>query len=461
MTNGEDKRGQSEEDRLLEKAKRYVEKQEREKGDGGRDDKKREHRDRDDDDRHKKSSRRDHGSSSRRDRDKDKDRDRKGRKDRDRDDSRRHRKKRDRSRSRSRSRDRSAGSASASDRKAHRDRSRHDDDDRRHGKKSKKKDGHKKKDRKHGDKKKHSKGDKDEGHRAKPPSPSKLYPLGPTASKPPADPIDAEADYFAYHQHFRLFLYRTKGIHFEDLTSTETHQLFGKFADKYNDGDLEEGYYEAKLPEDALDQCKRTQHKWSFKTNATEQQSLDMVRAGVKKQTEWSIPSDGNVNKGGPGPGPTSAAAASAAGPPQRGRGRKTPEEIQRERAANRRLREHVKTTHEELAGGKADYGRERQLEKKREKANQLHGSHRDREADAMGGPTLGDDDLYGGGRDTSFQQALAREKSRKAKREQKRTERIDEMQKKEDEKAKAMLDMLGLSNIKPGQKIQIAPRKD
>ena len=242
------------------------------------------------------------------------------------------------------------------------------------------------------------------------------------------------------------------------MSSTETHQLFGKFAGKYNGGDLEEGYYEAKLPEQALEECKRTQHKWSFKTNATEQQSLDMVRAGVKKQTEWSIPSDGNVNKGGPGP-TSSAAAASAAGPPPRGR--KTPGEIQRERAANRRLREHVKTTHEELAGGKADYGRERQLEKKREKANQLHGSHREREAEAMGGPTLDDDALYGGGRDASFQQALAREKSRKAKREQKRTERIDELQKKEDEKAKAMLNMLGLSNIKPGQKIQIAPRKD
>ena len=50
--------GQSEEDRLLEKAKRYVEKQEREKGRGDRDEKKkRSHREREDDDRrHKKSS---------------------------------------------------------------------------------------------------------------------------------------------------------------------------------------------------------------------------------------------------------------------------------------------------------------------------------------------------------------------------------------------------------------------
>lgn len=448
--------GQSEEDRLLEKAKRYVEKQEREKGRGDRDEKKkRSHREREDDDRrHKKSSgSRDHHhhkSSSRRDRDRDRDGDK--HKDRDRDDSRRHRKKRDRSRSRSRSRDRSA------------DRKRHDDDDRRRSKKSKKKDDHKKKDRKHSDKKKHSKDRKDDGNRAKPPSPSKLYPLGPMASKPPADPIDAEADYFAYHQHFRLFLYRTKGIHFEDLSSTETHKLFGKFADKFNDGELEEGYYQAKLPEEALDQCKRTQHKWAFKTNATEQQSLEMVRSGVKKQTEWSVPAGGNAKQSGPGP-------AAAAVPPRssddRGgdeygrRGRKTPEEIQRERTANRRLREHVKTTHEELTGGKPDYGRERQMEKKREKADKMHGGHRDKEAEAMGGPDLDDEALYGGGRDASFQQALARENSRKARREQQRSDRIGELQKKEDDKAKAMLDMLGLSNIKPGQKIQIAPRKD
>ena len=455
MTDGnknDARRGQSEEDRLLEKAKRYVEKQEREKSGGDRDDKKRSHRDRDDSDdarRHKKSSRdhHHHKSSSRRDRDKEKDGDRKGRKDRDRDHSRKKRE-RSHSRSRSRSRDRSA------------DRNRRGDDDRRQSKKSKKKD------RKHSDKKKHakhSKDHKDDRHRAKPPSPSQLYPLGPIASKPPADPIDAEADYFAFHQHFRLFLYRTKGIYFEDLSSTETHKMFGKFADKYNNGELEEGYYEAKLPEEATEQCKRTQHKWSFKTNATEQQSLEMVRAGVKKQTEWSVPAGGNANQSGPGP---TSAAVSAAVPPRGGdeygrRGRKTPEEIQKERAANRRLREHAKTTHEELTGGKADYGRDRQLEKKREKAAKMHGSHRDKEAETMGGPDLDDDTLYGGGRDTSFQQALAREKSRKARREQQRTERIGELQKKEDDKAKAMLDMLGLSNIKPGQKIQIAPRKD
>ena len=37
-----------------------------------------------------------------------------------------------------------------------------------------------------------------------------------------------------------------------------------------------------------LDQCLRTKHKWRFQINRLEEQSLEMVRLGVKKQTEYN-----------------------------------------------------------------------------------------------------------------------------------------------------------------------------
>ena len=449
-----DRKDMSQNDRLLEKAKRFVEKQEGKASDdrGGGSKSRRKHSLTEDDrdrDRHRHRSRRDRDYSHRRRRD--------------RADSRR------RKRSRSRSCVRSERSDDISERsrsKKHRRHRRDDHSDAKDTSRDKKKKKHdNKKERKRDKKKSSRKRDKDD---CKPKV--ELYPLGPVASAPPDTQIDPEADYFAYHEHFRLYLYRSSGTYFEDLSSSETHKEFARFAKNFNEGKLEAGYYNHsnKLPPLAMEQCKRTQHKWAFKTSATEQQSLEMVRAGVRKQTEWSVENSSKPSAAAPSVGVRMPAPSTV--PPRNndgdgdGRHRKTPEEIADERAANRRLREHVKTTHEELTGGRADYGRERQLEKRRERADQLHGSAKDREAEAMGGPDLDDEALYGGGRvggGEGFQGALAREKSRKAKREAKTAERIGELQQKEDEKAKAMLDMLGLSGIKPGQKIKIAPRKD
>jgi hypothetical protein len=72
----------------------------------------------------------------------------------------------------------------------------------------------------------------------------------------------------------------------------------------------------------------------------------------------------------------------------------------------------------------------------------------------------LSDAALYGDEERSSFQSALARERQNKERREEKRKNRIEELQSKEDERQKNMLKLLGLENLK-GQKIQIAPRKD
>jgi len=307
---------------------------------------------------------------------------------------------------------------------------------------------------------------------------SKLHPLGSVAVSPPTSLIDLEADYFAYHSHLRLYMYRSGGIHFEDLTSEESREAFRKFASMYNAGRLEEAYYNSRgVPPEALEEIGgRTRHRWAFRTNKTEEESLRLVRAGVKKQTEWSKESAAAAAAAGAGGGAGAAVAAAVVAPRptptypgggegnRHGRGRqpKSREEIAAERTANRRLKEHVRTAHEEMLGGRKE-GRERQIEKRRERADAIHGSARDREVEAMGGPVLDDNVIYGagGGHEASFDQAVSRERRRKAAREQKKTERAATLLKKEEDKQTAMLEMLGLSGLKAGQKITIAPRTD
>jgi hypothetical protein len=117
----------------------------------------------------------------------------------------------------------------------------------------------------------------------------KLTPLlGEITQKIPTKLINTD-DYFTYHNHLRLFLYHSTASYFEDLTSSETHKLFETFCDKYNTGALEEVYYDTKLelPEEAMEACKRTKHQWKFNTNVTERKSLDLIKSGVKRQTDY------------------------------------------------------------------------------------------------------------------------------------------------------------------------------
>lgn len=123
---------------------------------------------------------------------------------------------------------------------------------------------------------------------------SDLVPIGPKVTEPPTQKLDPDQDYFSYHNHLRLFLYRRDGTYFEDLTSSETHHAFEEFCSLYNSGKLESAYYpNFELPQEALDQCKRTRHAWNFKTTQNEMNSLNLIKSGVKQQTEY----DASISK--------------------------------------------------------------------------------------------------------------------------------------------------------------------
>lgn len=300
------------------------------------------------------------------------------------------------------------------------------------------------------------------------PDKSTLTPLGSPPGIPPAQPLDAEKDYFAFHQQLWVWLYREEGVAFNDLTSEESREAFARFVEQYNDGQLAAAYYDDKgLPSEAIDECKTTRHKWSFQTSETERRGLQMLQDGVRKLTEYSAEDEKQQGKS------SRSASTVAAGPsvPERNQHQDAEEAVNRRRRqwtdeeravhrrANKRLVEDVRITEEEFTGGKADYGRERQLEKKREVATKIHGAARDREDP---GVTISDDALYGdGGHGASFQSALAREKKRKAQRMETKQARIQELQQKEQNKQQEMLKKLGLSGLQPGQKIKIAPREE
>jgi hypothetical protein len=87
----------------------------------------------------------------------------------------------------------------------------------------------------------------------------------------------------------RLYLYRKRHLYFEDLSSSEARRAFTEFCQEYNNGTLETAYYDSKngLPVEALEECKRTRHVWNFRTSESEKKTLDIVKDGVRKQTEY------------------------------------------------------------------------------------------------------------------------------------------------------------------------------
>ena len=290
---------------------------------------------------------------------------------------------------------------------------------------------------------------------------STLFPMGDPVGSAPATLIDPETDYFTYHQEFWVYLFREEGVRFNDLQSDEARAAFARFAIMYNAGKLEAPYYDNPplFPPQVLEESKTTRHEWGFQTSATERKGLEQLQEGVRRLTQYREDGDGRGDRATqPTRTNTNDMARKLDQGPSDGRHKKTPEELLEEHRSNRRLRESVRTAQEEVTGGAKDF-RDRQVEKKREQADRMHGAARDKE-EGGAGVELSDAAVYGDG-DRSFQQALAQERQSKAKREERRNTRLEELKNKEQERQSNMLKLLGLDGMKPGQKIQIAPRKD
>ena len=162
---------------------------------------------------------------------------------------------------------------------------RDDDTEQRHRSKRKKK-----KDRKDRHSKEHETKKRQKTiHSLKKEDDKNVYPLGNISNLIPEEKLNVDTNYFSHHSHFRFFLHRMMGgIHFEDLSSDEARAKFQNFSEEYNKGKLPTIFYEKSIPSEAMEQCRRTQHTWSFQMKRTEEQTLKIVKAGVQKQTEYN-----------------------------------------------------------------------------------------------------------------------------------------------------------------------------
>lgn len=272
--------------------------------------------------------------------------------------------------------------------------------------------------------------------------------MGSILGYPPSKLLDPTGDYFTYHQHLWVYLYRNESRTFDDLATTEeAHRAFERFCWAYNSGKLEKGYYESTLPASVLQEAQTTRHKWSFQTSTREEDNLYSLTRGVQNQTnvrdKQQLPIHPStlckvVRKEG----------ASVIG--DRGRVDSMSHE---KRQSWRELKERVRHSEEEFSGGPKE-GRERQIEKRKEVSDRTHGASRQ-----SNDVELNDNDLYGGESTNrrSFEDALRRDKLRNQQRQDKKMTRIAELQEKEKAKQEAMFKKLG---IKPNQqKITIRPR--
>jgi len=263
---------------------------------------------------------------------------------------------------------------------------------------------------------------------------SMLTSMGETRGTQPSNLIDPEKDFYQYHQHLWVYLFREEGVAFSDLSSSDlARKAFARFCKKYNTGKLEDGYYKATLSTAVVDECQTTTHSWSFRTSEHEKESLHLLQDGIRKQTEYS--QDETTNKK-TQPASHRNIDLEEESPP-------APRDHKAEKAANKRLREKIRIAEEEFSGGLKE-GRERQIEKRKELAAKIHGASRDRDGIAE----LSDKDLYSDDR-SSFNRALQREKMKSQKRHEKQQSRLEELQAKEKARRDRMFEQLGIDPSK------------
>ncbi|CAM9441771.1 unnamed protein product [Ectocarpus sp. 12 AP-2014] len=278
----------------------------------------------------------------------------------------------------------------------------------------------------------------------------------------------SEKDYFIRAVEFKVWLCHKKKKFFEDLTSDESHELFDKFIKDWNRGKLDPHFYEGRLPDELIARTKKTQHKWGFvnRLSDRDQMQLELANDSVHSSTEKVKGATSNVpvlpvgsaatapgvvvgkqadGRGGDGNG---RGGGGGGGGSRSGSGRRT--EAKRQR---RQEREKHAVVLDEIAP--KETGRQAVLDKRRVVGARTHAAAKERE-DAADGLDMKESDTMGGS--DSFRETLARTQHGKQRRQMAKTEHLQGLAAKEEEKRAAFMAQMGL---KAGQKITIQPRRD
>jgi len=252
-----------------------------------------------------------------------------------------------------------------------------------------------------------------------------------------AEPI-AESDYFLKSSEFRVWLKEEKHKYFDELSGDKARRYFHKFVKEWNRGKLDKSLY-AGVDPSGQTATSQTAYKWAFTSKRTkaDDNALQAARAEVGAATYGAsngssrTPGDGSVKRV---QGPTL--------PPQ------TDHILAREAAAEeataereyqrKRDKAEARDRVEDMVGPR-EVGRERMLEKKRERRDN------DRAFREKGDEGLDVDEgtLMGGG--DSFKAQLARRDAARARFESKREEKMSGTRERAAamrEKDKATMDM-------------------
>lgn len=253
-----------------------------------------------------------------------------------------------------------------------------------------------------------------------------------------AEPI-SESDYFLKSAEFRVWLKEEKHKYFDELSGDKARRYFHKFVKEWNRGKLDKSLY-AGVDPSKQSATSQTAYKWAFASKRTkaDDDALHAARTevgaatyGVDNRPPPTTSGDGRVKRV---QGPTL--------PPQADR--TLAREDAEERAAaereyqRKRDKAEARERIEDMVGPR-EVGRERMLEKKRERRDG------DRAFREKGDEGLDVDEgtLMGGG--DSFKAQIARRDAARARFEQKREEKISTTRERAAamrEKDKATMDM-------------------
>ena len=204
----------------------------------------------------------------------------------------------------------------------------------------------------------------------------------------------------------------------------------------------------------------RTKHTWAFAKNLDNntQMELDTMRDKVEHLTNKDAPVEGMRARTKPPPSsepvcqpvPSSHPAAHPlAADPDRQRIMQL-----QAKAPVKNFRKHDRDVMDELVP-KAT-GRDREIEKRKEVGDRIHGAAKAREED-RDGLAMSDDRLMGGGGSDSFRAAVARRDAARQRKQDARDQRVSEIQSKEADRMKSFMASMG---IQPGQKIVMRERE-
>ncbi|KAI0053381.1 hypothetical protein FA95DRAFT_1568687 [Auriscalpium vulgare] len=232
----------------------------------------------------------------------------------------------------------------------------------------------------------------------------------------------SDSDYFAKSVEFRVWLKDEKRKYFDELSGERARKYFHKFVKEWNRGKLQKSLY-AGVDPSTQSATANTKYKWSFasKRSKDDTKALEAARAEVGAATYGGGPSSRSgpsASGGGRVQGPTLPSAA------DRVLAREAAEEYDAAERTYKRKKDRMeaKDRVEDMVGPR-EVGRERMLEKKREKRES------DRTFRERGDEGLEADEgtLMGGG--DSFKMQIARRDAAKARFEQKKAERNPESQ--------------------------------